>query len=257
MARSSAGESALSRAVTLLETFNTGTRDLNVTEMASRAGIPLSTAHRIVGELLSLGLLERVSERRYRIGLRLWELAVRTPGALGIRELALETLRAAHARIGQNLQLGVLQGREVLYLEQLSAPKAVGNLIVVGGRIPFHVTSSGLVLAANLEPGLRESLLSQPLVPYGRAPRPDADTLRARLSAIRQAGYVTTRGYVNTDATAIAVPIHGPTGNTVAALSAIVPIDDAHEEQVLAVLFAASATITRALRDRYDGSPVF
>lgn len=254
MARSSHGASALSRAVHLLEAFDTGTRDLNVTQLAQRAGMPLSTAHRIVGELVELGLLERAGDRRYRVGLRLWEIAVRTPGALGIRETALPHLHAAHARIGQNLQLGVLQGREVLYLERLSTPNAAVNLVVVGGRIPFHALSSGLVLAAELDADEQEALIAQPLAPYANAPRPSPDALRAQLAEIRRAGYATTRGYVNAEATAIAVPVHGPHGGTVAAISAIVPSEDPREEQVLSVLLVTAAAITRSLRERYAGT---
>ena len=53
--------------------------------------------------------------RRYRIGIKLWEIAVRTPGALGIREIATPSLQAAHRAIGQHLQLAVLHSGEVLY----------------------------------------------------------------------------------------------------------------------------------------------
>jgi DNA-binding IclR family transcriptional regulator len=253
VARSSDGQSSLSRAVALLEAFDTGTRDLTATQISARAGIPLSTAHRIISELVSLGLLERVAERRYRVGLRLWELAVRTPGALGIREIALDAMRVAHSRIGQSLQLGVLQGTEMLYLERLSTPTAAVNFTVVGGRMPFHATSSGLVLAAHLEAEDQRRLLAIPLPRYGPAPRPDAATLEREFATIRRAGFVTTRGYVDAAATAIAVPIQGATGKAVAALSAIVPANDPREEQVLPVLRATSAAITKNLRDRYEG----
>lgn len=254
MARSSAGASALSRAVALLESFDTGTRDLSATQIAERAGMPLSTAHRIIGELVDLGLLERFGDRRYRVGLHLWELAVRTPGALGIRETALGPLRAAHARIGQHLQLGVLQDRDVLYLERMSAPSSTVNVVVIGGRIPFHATSSGLVLAAHLDAPAREDLLSVPLAPYARAPCPDPAAFREQLAAVRRQGHAITRGYVAAAATSIAVPVRGASGSVVAAVSAIVPTEDPREEQALAVLVPTAAAIARALRHGSGGA---
>lgn len=253
MARSSAGSSALSRAVAVLETFDIETRDLSATEIAERADMPLSTAHRILGELVRLELLERTPDRRYRIGLHLWELAVRSPGALGIRQIALPTLRAAHAAIGQNLQLGILQGDEVLYLERLSAPGSAVNFVVVGGRLPFHATSSGLVLAAFAEPEVRERLVSLPLRRYAIAPRPAPDALRAELAAVRRRGHAVTRGYVHPAATAIAVPVRGPLGGTVAAISAIVPTEDPRVNAVLGVLHPAARQVTEALRRSYAG----
>lgn len=253
MARSSDGQSSLSRAVALLETFDTGTRDLSASQIATRAGVPLSTAHRIIGELVSLGLLERLSDRRYRMGLRLWEIAVRTPGALGIREIALDTLRATHARIGQNLQLGVLQGTEVLYLERLSTPTAAVNFVVVGGRIPFHATSSGLVLVAHLDSAEQQRTLASPLPKYASTPLPAPNAMAQELAEIRRNGFAITRGYIDAAATSIAVPIKGATGKAVAAISAIVPTDDTREELVLPVLHAAAASITKAIRRTSEG----
>jgi DNA-binding IclR family transcriptional regulator len=250
MARSSAGQSTLVRAVAVLETFDQGTRDLSVSEVASRAGMPVSTCHRLMSELVNVGLLEQQPDRRYRVGLRLWELAVRTPGALGIREIALPHLRQAHERIGQNLQLGILQGAEMLYLERMSAPRAVANFIIVGGRIPFHATSSGLVLAAYADQAVRDALLAAPLAPYAFAPQPDATALARELDQIRSDGYKTTVGYIDPRATSIAVPVLEPMGGAIATINAIVPSDEPHEKQVLGILQATATAISRA-RERH------
>jgi len=252
MARSSAGRSALHRAVAVLESFDEGTRDLSVTEVAARTGMPLSTSHRLLGELVDVGLLERQPDRRYRVGLHLWELAVRTPGALGIRETALPFLQQAHARIGQSLQLGVLQGREMLYLERLSSPGEVQHLITVGGRVPFHATSSGLILAAYAEDSVREALLAEPLQPYANAPLPDRAQLELEFAEIRAAGSKTTVNYI-THGTSIAVPIFDALGHAIATINAIVPSEQPREAQVLDVLRQTSTAISRALNRRYRG----
>lgn len=254
MARSSAGRSSLERAVAVLDAFDAGTRDLSVTEVAARTGMPLSTCHRLLGELTSVGLVERLPERRYRVGLRLWELAVRTPGALGIREIALPFLRQAHAQIGQSLQLGILRDGQMLYLERMSAPEAVENFIIVGGRIPFHATSSGLVLAAFADADVRDRLLAEPLVAYADAPRPSRAALVREFAAIRVAGYKTTVGYVSPSATSIAVPILDALGGAVASINAIVPTADPHESRVLEVLRATAAAISRARHRRLRGA---
>jgi DNA-binding IclR family transcriptional regulator len=253
MARSSAGESALSRAVRIFDAFDTGVRDLSATQIAEKSGMPLSTTHQLLGELVHLGLLDRLASRRYRIGLRLWELAVRTPGALGIREIAMPILRAAHAVIGQNLQLGVLDGADVLYLERLSAPRAAVNLVVVGGRMPYHSTSSGLVLIAFAERDQREELIVKAREPFAYSPLLTPPEMRRQLTRIRAQGYAVTVGYVDPAATAIAVPVAGPLGGTIAAISAIVPTADPREEAVLSVLLPASRAISSALRRHYSG----
>ena len=99
--------------------------------------MPLSTAHRLVAELEREGLLERMPDRTYRLGVRLWEFASRTPGALGLRELARPWLEAVHARVRQHTQLGVLAGHDVLFIERMSTRDAVLNATLIGGRTPL------------------------------------------------------------------------------------------------------------------------
>ena len=149
MARGSAGESVLHKHLRVLDAFDARHPFCSLSEIADAAGLARSTAHRLVAELESEGLLERLPDRTYRLGVRLWEYAARTPGALGLRELARPWLGAVHARIRQHTQLGVLAGRDVLFIERLSTRDAVVNATLIGGRIPLPVSSSGLVLLAH------------------------------------------------------------------------------------------------------------
>ena len=75
-----------------------------------------------------------------RVGLRpgggWWESASRTPGAVGLRELARPWLEAVHARVRQHTQLGVLSGRDVLFIERLSTRGPVVNATPNAGRRP-------------------------------------------------------------------------------------------------------------------------
>ena len=52
--------------------------------------------------------------------MRLWEYASRTPGAVGLREIARPWCEAVQRRVRQHTQLGILQGADVLYIERLS-----------------------------------------------------------------------------------------------------------------------------------------
>src|ERR1700712_339995 len=102
MARKSAGRSTLSRHLQLLGVFNVDTSFLTISQLALRSGLSLGTVHRLVAELVEQGLLERQEDRTYRLGVRLWELACRTPGALGLRERALPHLQDVHMSVPQH-----------------------------------------------------------------------------------------------------------------------------------------------------------
>ena len=166
MARSSSGESVLERTVRIFEAFAPGDTALQVSEIARRAGLPLATASRLGAELVQRGLLARDADRRVRIGVRMWELALRASPTLSLREAAMPFLEDLHAVVGHHAQLGVLDGAEVLFVERLSAPGAVINYTRIAGRLPLHASSSGLVLLAHAPHELQEQLLAGPLVRY-------------------------------------------------------------------------------------------
>jgi DNA-binding IclR family transcriptional regulator len=106
MARSQAGESVLSRAVRIFEAFTPEETTLSVSEIARRSGLHVATASRLVSELAAHGLLVRTPDRRARIGVRLWELALRASPARSLRDAAMPFMEDAHAVIGHHVQHG-------------------------------------------------------------------------------------------------------------------------------------------------------
>src|SRR5690606_9770724 len=120
----------------------------------------LPISHRLVAELTAEGLLERMSDRTYQLGVRLWEFGARTPGALGLRELARPWLTGVHNRIRQHTQLGILSGRDVIFIERMSTRDAVVNATLIGGRIPLPMSSIGLVLLAHADESLVDDVIA-------------------------------------------------------------------------------------------------
>jgi DNA-binding IclR family transcriptional regulator len=251
VAKSSAGRSSLSRIMQIFAAFDIDAVYLSISQLSARSGLPLATTHRLVAEMEQFGLLERQPDKTYRLGVRLWEIACRTPGALGLREIAMPHLQAVQARIRQHTQLGILQGREVLFLERLSAREAVVNVTLVGGRLPLHASSSGLVLLAHADPQVQEEVLSGGLFRYTPGTIQDPDALRAVLRQTRQEGFVCANGYIHPDARGIAVPVSGVNGVVVAAISVVVPNDDAATTPFVHLLKTASQAISRDLHTAY------
>jgi DNA-binding IclR family transcriptional regulator len=244
MARTATGESSLTRAVRVLEAFTPDEPELSVGEIARRSGLHVATASRIVGQLAEHGLLSRGEDRRVRIGMRMWELAARASPTRSLRDAAMPYLEDLHAVVGHHAQLAVLDGEDVLFLERLSSRDAVINYSRIAGRLPLHISSSGVVLLAYGPAELRERILARPLERYTPATYTSPDRLRALFTQVRGQGYVLLAGHVHPDATGIAVPVRDALGEVVAALSVIVPNDDRAASAVPALL-AAARGITR------------
>ncbi|MFR0355178.1 IclR family transcriptional regulator [Streptomyces sediminimaris] len=239
-------ESVLSRAARILEAFSQEEPALTVSEIARRTGLHVATASRLVGELVAHGFLGRDDDRRVRIGVRLWELAVRASPALSLRDTAMPFMEGVHDVVGHHVQLGVLDGDEVLFLERLSAPNSVINYTRIAGRLPLYASSSGLVLLAHGSADLKQRVLTGSFTACTPATPATPARLRVTLAEVRQQGYAYCPGYVHEEALGVAAAVRGANGRVVAALSVIVP-NDPGAQAVVPVVRTAARGVSRAL----------
>ncbi|WP_341940331.1 MULTISPECIES: IclR family transcriptional regulator [unclassified Microbacterium] len=245
MANSPSGDSMTDRIVRVLDTFAADRTTQTATQIARRANLPPATAHRIVGDLIAAGLLERDEEMRVRLGMRLWELALRGSHALRLRQVALPHMERLQDMIREHTQLAVLEQEEALFLERLSHPDAGANITRIAGRLPLHASSSGLVLLAFAAPELRERVLRGPLRAVSRETITDPSVLRGVLATVRRQGVVIAVGSIEAVSTGVAVPVR-ERGQVVAALSVVLP-RDSRSDPAVAVLKNAAAAIEKDL----------
>jgi DNA-binding IclR family transcriptional regulator len=241
------GDTVTARVLAVLGAFTAEESELGLTALARRAGLPLSTAHRLVGELAAWGALERGEDGRYRVGLRLWEVGALAPRSLGLRESAMPFLEDLYEVTRQNVQLAVLDGAEVVYVERLSARGAVDVVTRVGSRLPLHATGVGLVLLAHAPTDLQEQVLARPLRRYTERTMTDPEQVRRALADVRRTGVAVSDRQIEMVSLSVAAPVRGPRGEVVAALSVVVPAAGADARALVPAVRAAARGITRAL----------
>ncbi|MFJ8688996.1 IclR family transcriptional regulator [Micromonospora wenchangensis] len=244
--RGQPGRTVTSRVLALLDAFTPASPALTLSELARRAGLPLSTVHRRVAELLAWGALERGDDGRYRIGLRLWEVASLAPRGLGLREVALPVMEDLYEVTHENVQLAVRQGLELVFIERIAGRRAVPVLTRVGGRFALHATGVGLVLLAHAPSEVQERVLAAPLERYTALTVTDPGRLRRHLAEVRRAGYAVSDRQVTMDALSVAAPVRAPEG-VVAALSLVVAHDRADPVALAPLVRAAGRVLSRAL----------
>jgi DNA-binding IclR family transcriptional regulator len=235
------------RVLGMLAVFDADHTVLTLTEISRRAGLPLSTAHRLVGELTDWGALERGEDGRYRIGLRLWEVGALAPRSVGLREAAMPFLADLHEVTGENVQLAVLDGTEVVYVDRISGRGAVNVITRVGGRLPLHATGVGLVLLAHAPAALQERVLAGPLQRYTAKTVCTPAEVRRTLADVRRTGVAVSDGQIELVALSVAAPVRGPRGDVVAALSVVVPSAGSDARAYVPVVRAAARGVSRTL----------
>jgi DNA-binding IclR family transcriptional regulator len=199
---------------------------------------------------MAWGALERGADGRFTIGLRLWEVASLAPRSQGLKQVALPFMGDLEEVTRQHVLLAVRDGADALLVERLSAHQAMPVLYRVGGRLPLHSTGVGLVLLAFAESQFQEQLLAQPLVHEPEKIPVSPAALRRTLAEIRREGVATLRRRVPQPLVSVAAPIFGADDRITAALSVVVPVENAEPRVLGPALRTAARSISRGLGAR-------
>jgi len=238
---------AAQRVLAILETFDEDHLVLSLSDIGRRAGLTLSTTHRLVGELRDWGALERSAEGRYAIGMRILELGSLEPQGLHLREVALPYLGDLQAAMNANVHLAVRDGHDTVYVESLRARNGANVLSRLGGRWPLHATGTGQVLLAHAPQQFQDEVLALPLRKYTRKSITDPAELRRVLADVRRTGVAVADEQITANVFAVAVPIRGPRDRVIAALGVTMHRDTSTPAAALPALSTAARAISRAL----------
>lgn len=249
---STPGAGLVGRTLAVLFAFDDRHRRLTLSQLAERAGLPVATAHRIVGELVAGGALVRRPAGDYAVGPRLWELGLLAPVQSGLREIGLPFLSDLHAATLATVHLAIRDRHQVLYLERLSGQASVPVVSNVGTRLPMHSTGVGKVLLAHAPAAVRDRVLAQlpRLTPYTVV---SPAQLLAQLDRVWREGYAVTQEEMTLGACSVAVPVRrgrhpgDDTGEVVAALGVVVPSLARDRARLVAALQVAARGIGRSL----------
>jgi len=221
MANSPTGDSVLMRLDRVLSTFSAADSLLSAAEISRRTGLPPATAHRLCRDMTELGWLESLPAG-YMVGTRLWEMTNRSAPRMKLAVRARPYLSDVHAVVGQHVQLGVVEGSEVLFVDRLSAREAPEIHGGVAGRLPLHLSATGIVLLAHASAEFRSLYRRQ----HAQESATSLQNIsEERLEQVRQQGFCAQTGVIEPGVTGVAVPIW-QRGRTVIASLGVVTDDD-------------------------------
>jgi len=236
----------LERAMEILSCFDPKHSALTLTEISELTKLPMSTCHRIIGTLEEGGFLSKGSDRKYRVGTKLWTIAQHAPLSERLRESALPTLARLYEETGENVTLAVLDRGQALYVDRLVGARSVPTISRAGGHLPLHTTGVGKVLLAYQPQKAIEQYISRPLPKPTPQSITNSEALLADLAEVRARGYSITREEMTKGSGSIAVPIMRK-GKCIAAVGVIVHLARLDINRLVATLNDAAASIAAEL----------
>lgn len=210
---------ALAKGLAVLEAFDSAHPEMTLSEIARRVNASPAAVRRSLITLEALGYVGQ-SGKRFHLQPKVMGLGSAFYFSARLDELMLPELRHLVETFGDAASVATLDEHDVIYIAHHSRQRARRASAVVGARYPAHATSMGRVLLAGLEEDRLES--------YFATVEPQAltaltvtsvDALRDIVEQVRQQGYATAVDQLDYGITALAVPVRGPNGKTVAALN--------------------------------------
>jgi len=231
------------KALQVLRCLGEERRELALSEICYRVDLPKTTVFRYLQTLCACGfLMHDPNTDLYRIGLRVWELGQSVHEPLRIREIALPAMRDLRDRFNETVNLGVLDGLDVVYLEIIESRRSLRMQAQLGGRDPVYSTALGKAVLAFKNEDQWPLHLPRELAPRTERTVTALDKLRQSLVRVRDCGYAFDDEENEEGARCIAAPIVNHSGQVLAAISLSAPASRMSDRLVSKVAAATKET---------------
>lgn len=247
-----AATSALQKGFSLLECLIEADRALTLAELVAQMDMPKATVHRLLINLEAAQLLKRdLTGKRYVPGDRLTRFSLRAVVFSARMSPVQAILERLVAEIGESVNLGVLDGTSVAYVQRVECNWPLRTHLSAGSRVPLHCTATGKLFLALMPKARRTALLDEIEL---RAYAPNTITSRKRLdeelSRIRDERLAVNNEEFMVGAIGLSVPLMGIDGEMIAGLALHAPVarlsvDDARKHA--STLRRATERLARAL----------
>jgi DNA-binding IclR family transcriptional regulator len=240
---------AIERALSVLLCFSQDDPVLSLTQIAERLEIPKSTVHRYLATLEAARFVRRdEATGSYHLGYRFIEMASLVLQEADLERWAQPHLERLSAECGETVDLAVLDGAQVTYLQVIESPHRVKIAAAVGQRLPAFCTASGKAFLAYLPDDQVYHILSQGMPRYTDSTRVSPADLHQDLRVTRERGFAISEQEYERDINAVAAPILDGNGCPVAVIAIAGPAYRLPRERMLELglsIRAATEAIAR------------
>lgn len=216
---------SLSRGLSILSVLSESPFPLNLTEISNQLHLSMSTVQRLTFTFQHLGYLDRDGEtKKFRLGPKSISFGLSVMRNLDIRRVAFPYLDKTSKEVGETVNLAILDGMEIVYVERIKTQQILNINLQIGSRLPAYCTSMGKAMLAFLpEERLQELLKKMDLAtrtPYTITHRED---LRKELGEVKARGFAMNNEELSVGLRSVAAPVRNYTGEVIAAVNIAVP----------------------------------
>lgn len=242
----------LERAFALLAIFDESRPEWTTTEAAHEVGLPVPTAHRILGVLEREGFLSRDEDKRYTLGRAALDLGRRAATVLALERVAapfLEHIAALTDEVALLTELN--QQRDgVVCSVRVESSQPLYLSVQPGNELPLYAGASQKVLLAFMATETVEEICAGQLTAMCRATITRADRLREHLREVRRRGWAISYEETDEGVWGIAIPLIDPDGVAIAAIGLAGPrhrLDASQVRHQLTALHEGAQTVAGRL----------
>lgn len=251
---------ALERGLAILECLTKSRHGLTVSQLTRSLGFPKSSVHALLLTFERHGYLYRDdASGRYRLGLRVCDLANAALQGIKLREQAAPLLIRLRDSTSLTAHLAILEGDDVVLIEKMESPKLHVNSWI-GKRMDLHCTALGKALIAHLPDEQVEALLrSHGMLRHNDNTIVSIRRLKEELDSVRKRGYSIDDEEEEINVRCIGAPILDSHHRVLAAISitgTTAEVDDTTREGLIANVKSTAAAIARRLDQMQESSLV-
>jgi len=206
----------------ILSSFSEDVEEIGINETSKKLGIYPSSVQRLFNGLREGGILEQNPKtRKYRLGLKMFEMGLLFGHHLGIRRIARPHLEQLAGRFDVNCHLGMLSGASATIIDRIHNLESSSLIQRLSINIPLYCTGVGKAILGFLPRDEQQDLLSKiKLVRYTKSTIADKGGLRKELNWIAKHGYAMDRGELHVNIHCVGAPVIDKNSNLVASISA-------------------------------------
>lgn len=216
---------SLAHGLEVLEALAEAGSDVSLATVAAQVGRSKPTVWRLIHTLVKLGYVRQDPEtRHFALSPRILSFGACFEG-MDLKELAAPYLRALSARLGETVNMAVLDDMQLIYVDRIKSSQIVNINLHVGSRLPLYNTSMGRALLAHRRPEELRAYLAR------LREQPEAEAFTAQggrrlleiLADVRRRGYAINDEELVTGLRSVGCPVWDGRPQVVAAINISVP----------------------------------